>query len=72
MDTLHYHKKHSPRTYARFIFINFVRGIFQGFGAVIGATILVSISLYFISRLELVPIIGTFVTNIIKFVQVNL
>lgn len=44
--------------WARFIGISFVRGLFIGFGSVIGATVLVTIVIWAFSAFDWLPIVG--------------
>lgn len=43
---------------------SFVKGMFQGFGGVIGATILVTILLWILSLFGQIPLIGTFADKV--------
>ncbi|PIR42394.1 hypothetical protein CO058_01235 [candidate division WWE3 bacterium CG_4_9_14_0_2_um_filter_35_11] len=49
----------------------FYRGLATGFGGLLGATLLVTVVVWGLSRLEFIPIIGTFVTQITDFVVNN-
>lgn len=51
------------------IWIGLLSGLFNGLGAVVGATLGVAILLFILSRLEVVPYIGRFVAEIVKIVQ---
>jgi hypothetical protein len=51
---------------------NFLKGFFTGIGTIAGTTIGVGLALFLISKLQVVPIIGTFVKDIVVFVQQNL
>ncbi len=42
----------------RYIFLNFVRGLFVGLGSVVGATILVALALWLLSAFGGLPFIG--------------
>jgi len=48
---------------------NFLRGLALGLGTVVGATILVSVAAYFLSRIDFLPIIGTWAGEIAKEIQ---
>lgn len=48
----------------RFYRLAFLRGIFQGVGGIVGATIVVALMLWILSLLEAVPFIGTISENI--------
>ncbi len=55
---------------ARMLLFNFVRGVATGFGTVFGATVVVSVFIYILSTIEFIPIIGEWVSAIIKQVEV--
>jgi len=44
----------------------FIRGILVGFGTVIGATVVASLFVFVLSQFEFIPIIGEWVTAILK------
>lgn len=49
------------------IFINnFIGGISWALGSIVGFTIIFAIVGYFMSRVDLVPIVGDFLANVIK------
>ena len=48
---------------------NFLRGLALGLGTVVGATILVSVAAYFLSRIDFLPIIGTWAGEIAREIQ---
>lgn len=50
---------------------NFLGGISWALGVWIGTTLIVAIIFYILSKINYVPIIGTFVSDIIKFVAAN-
>lgn len=43
---------------------SFVKGVFQGFGGVIGATVLVALLIWILSLFSYVPLVGRFVDKI--------
>lgn len=45
---------------------SFLRGLASGFGGILGATLILAIFLWGLSKLEYVPIIGSFVSQITK------
>ena len=51
-----------------FVF-NLLRGLAFGLGSVIGATVLVSILVYFLSSIDFVPILGEYARDIIDMIQ---
>lgn len=53
----------------RMMWISFLRGLATGLGTVVGATLLVSIMLYFLSQIELIPIIGDWAKQIAEEIQ---
>lgn len=57
--------KHRYRIYQ----LNFVKGIFLGFGSVIGGTIMVALLIWMLSFFNRLPLIGNFVTTITNSIQ---
>ena len=57
----------------RMIFLNLFAGIARGFGIAIGFTILGAIVIYLLQRLVILnlPIIGGFISEVVKLVQLN-
>lgn len=53
----------------RILAYSFIKGLLTGFGTVIGATLLVSIFIYLLSKIEFIPIIGDLVNAVIREVQ---
>jgi len=51
------------------IVFNLVRGLAFGLGSVIGATLLVSICIYFLSSIDFIPILGEYARDIIDILQ---
>ena len=58
----------------RLLYINFIGGIARGFGTAIGFTLLGAFVIYLLQRMVVLrlPIIGTFIADIIKIVQKQL
>ena len=58
----------------RMLVTNFISGLARGFGMAIGFSVLGAIALYFLTKLanQNIPIIGNFITEIVRMVQVNL
>ena len=50
---------------------NFLAGVAWGLGITVGATIFLAIGGFLLSKINLIPIIGTFVVQIVEFVQYN-
>lgn len=53
----------------KLIGIQFIKGLAFGLGSVLGATIVVSILLFFLAQIEFIPIIGDWVKLIIGEIQ---
>lgn len=53
----------------RIMWMSLLSGVMSGLGAVLGATLILAILLYILGRLEVVPYIGHFVSEIIKVVK---
>lgn len=58
----------------RLLYINFLGGIARGFGMAIGFTLLGAFVIYILQRMVILklPIIGTFIADIIRIVQKQL
>jgi len=50
----------------KMILNNFLGGLAWGFGTVLGATIVAALVLFILSKLDTVPVIGSFINNIMK------
>lgn len=53
----------------RLLWMSFLRGLATGLGTVVGATVLVSVMVYFLSQIELIPIIGDWAKQIAAEIQ---
>lgn len=51
------------------LWVSFLRGLAQGFGAIIGGTILVALLLWILSLFNEVPLIGPFLETLSKTVD---
>lgn len=47
----------------------FLRGLAMGLGTVVGATVLVSIIVYFLSQIDFIPIVGDWAAEIAREIQ---
>ncbi len=58
----------------RMLIVNFIGGLFRGFGMAIGFTLLGAVVIYILRRLVMMnlPIIGDFIAEIVKLVQRHL
>lgn len=54
---------------AKVLLNNFLGGLAWGFGTVLGATVVVALVLFMLSKLDTVPIIGDFINNILEEIQ---
>ena len=50
----------------KFLWLALLKGIMVGFGSVLGATVFLSIFVYILSQISLVPFVGGFVTDVIQ------
>lgn len=57
---------------ARLIWINFLVGLARGFGIMMGASVLIFVFFYALKRLVNIPVLGSFIAEIVKFVQLKL
>lgn len=53
----------------RTLVFQFARGLAVGLGTVIGATVLVSVAVYFLSKIDFIPIIGDWASEISAEIQ---
>ncbi|MDH7480404.1 MAG: DUF5665 domain-containing protein [Armatimonadota bacterium] len=53
----------------RMAMLSFVNGVLGGLGGAIGATLILALILWILSRLEVVPYIGKFVADIVRIVR---
>jgi len=53
----------------RLIWFNFMRGLAFGLGSVLGATVLVSVLVYFLSQINFIPIIGDWATEVLSIIS---
>lgn len=51
------------------VIFNLLRGLAFGLGSVIGATVLVSLSVYLLAQVDFIPIIGDYAAQIIEIIQ---
>ena len=55
----------------RYVLLSLTGGMARGFGAALGATLIFAIAVALLTRLDSVPVVGEYVTNIIGFVKAN-
>jgi hypothetical protein len=55
----------------KIIFNNFIGGIFWALGATVGLSIILTLLGFFVRNLDLVPVVGSFVSSVIEFIQVT-
>jgi hypothetical protein len=53
---------------SKLIWFNFMRGLAFGLGSVIGATVLVSVLVYFLRGIDFIPIIGDWATEVLSVI----
>jgi hypothetical protein len=53
----------------KFVFYSFLKGLMMGLGSVLGATILVAMAIYLLTKVSWVPIIGDFVGDVAKQIE---
>ncbi|MDH3263055.1 MAG: DUF5665 domain-containing protein [Paracoccaceae bacterium] len=58
-------------SYWKLLFYQLTNGLMVGLGTVLGATILVSVFAYFLSQIELLPIIGDWASEVIRQIEVR-
>ncbi|MBD3360199.1 hypothetical protein GF366_00185 [Candidatus Peregrinibacteria bacterium] len=55
----------------KFMWFSFLKGLMVGLGTVIGASVLVALLIYILSKISFVPIVGDFVKDIIQQIETN-
>ena len=55
----------------KILFNNFLGGLAWGFGTVLGATIVVAVVLFLISKLDTVPFIGDFISRVLHEIELR-
>ncbi|MFA6992411.1 MAG: DUF5665 domain-containing protein [Candidatus Gracilibacteria bacterium] len=55
----------------KFTLLSLVKGLMIGFGSVLGATLLVAIFIYVLSKIQLVPVVGDFVESVLQEMQIS-
>ncbi len=55
----------------RLVWFNFLRGLAFGLGSVIGATVLVSILVFFLKEINFIPIIGDWAAQVLEIIAVE-
>lgn len=63
-----YERAGKPLSIKKIVWNNFIGGIAWGFGATVGISILFAILGLLAKNIDFVPIIGSFISNIINFV----
>lgn len=53
----------------KFLFYNFLSGFFRAIGSVLGATVFLTLIIWFISKLELVPIFGNWIISVLDYIK---
>ena len=55
----------------KILFNNFLGGLAWGFGTVLGATIVVALVLFLISKLNTIPLIGDFISRVLHEIELR-
>lgn len=53
----------------KFLWFSLLKGMMVGLGTVIGATVLVALVIYMLTQVKVVPIVGSFVEDVIQEIQ---
>lgn len=56
----------------KYLLYHFLGGLASGLGGVVGASLVFALIVFTVSKLQVVPVIGNFVTEVIKVVEENL
>lgn len=62
---------HAHDSWIGLFFFNLVRGLAFGLGSVIGATVLVSVLVYFLRQIDFLPLIGDYAIQLIEMIKEN-
>lgn len=65
------HEEVDKKKISQILWHNFLGGIAWGLGITLGATIILALGGFLLSKIDYVPFVGSFVLNIIEFVQQN-
>lgn len=49
--------------------IGFLKGLAFGFGSILGATVVVALFVYILSKFQFVPAVGDFVKNLLEYMK---
>ena len=55
----------------RILWLNFLRGLAFGLGSVIGATILVYLTIQMLAQIEFIPILGEWAVQLIEQIEIK-
>ncbi|MEM8978937.1 MAG: DUF5665 domain-containing protein [Pseudomonadota bacterium] len=55
----------------RLVLFQFLKGLFFGLGSVIGATVVVSVLVYFLSQVDFIPVLGDWAKALAEEIQIN-
>ncbi len=58
------------RPLGKMLINNFLGGIAWGLGVIIGTTIILALIAFFVSKVDFVPILGKFLSDVIKATQI--
>ncbi|BCV24727.1 DUF5665 domain-containing protein [Gelria sp. Kuro-4] len=56
----------------RLLYLNFVAGVARGLGMAVGFTLVGAVALYILRRMVSIPVIGTFIAQIVDIVTTQL
>ena len=60
---------HSNGSWLSLVWYSFLRGVAFGLGSVLGATIVVSVLVYFLSSVDFIPVIGEWAAEVVRIVE---
>lgn len=60
------------QTPVKLMYVNFLAGVFRGFGMAVGMTVLFALLVYLLHRLAALPVIGNFIAELVKIVTEEL
>lgn len=63
--------EHIHKTKKEIFFNNFLGGIAWGLGATVGVSIFFAVLAFLVSKINLIPVVGNFVTGVIGYILQN-
>ncbi len=65
------HENVSQRSRSKMILDNFIGGISWALGVWVGATLVIALLVFILSKVNYIPLVGDFIVNILKYIGEN-